>query len=259
LTSRGCSNHYRTFKYVHGSVTLDPKRAPAYTDRVLHLSRGPSVESTKYTSHELLWSDHLPVSSTYLVGARVADDTKRSEELIGVQCELDKLDELYRASLAIDETELDFGTLKYGRGEARELILRNTGRVPAPFSFRAPSPGKGICKPWFWPFPAAGVVGSGQELRVIVTADVGDEHAAALTGGEDMNDVLVLQVAGGKDSVSYELGTRGSQLTLPVRVPPRPARADHRWSPARPPPAPPRRNPQRAPGRTPRASRGRSE
>lgn len=68
----------------------------------------------------------------------------------------------------------------------REFTLRNTGLVDATFSFRVPSPGKPICKPWFWPFPSSGVVGSGQELKLTMTALVDESHAGALTGGEDM-------------------------------------------------------------------------
>jgi hypothetical protein len=154
-----------------------------------------------------LWSDHLPVSSTYTVPVRVVDETKRGEELVLVQCELDKLDELYRASLAIDKDELDFGAVKYHREVKRELVLRNTGRVPATFSFRVPSPGKPICKPWFWPFPSSGVVQSGHEFRITVTSDVDQSQCLSLTCGEEMNDVLVLQVAGGKESVSIGLST----------------------------------------------------
>lgn len=173
---------------MHGSITLDPKRSPAYCDRVLHLSRGnTAIQSRQYTSHELLWSDHLPVTSTYSVDVRIADEAKRAEELVECQNELDKLDELYRASLEVNTGEVDFGKVSYRRPVKKEVVLRNTGRVPATFSFRTPSPGKPICKPWFWPFPAAGVVESGQEIKVIIEAYVDEEHAAALTGGRDMN------------------------------------------------------------------------
>lgn len=101
-----------SFKYVHGSVTMDPKRSPAYTDRILHITHGPEVVPSKYTSHELLWSDHLPVSSRFMVRTRVVDEAKRTEELVAIQCELDKLDELYRASLEVDSDEVDFGLVK---------------------------------------------------------------------------------------------------------------------------------------------------
>lgn len=42
----------------------------------------------------------------------MVDEAKRSEELVNVQRELDKLDELYRASLAVDTDDLDFGIVK---------------------------------------------------------------------------------------------------------------------------------------------------
>ncbi|KAL1409612.1 hypothetical protein Q8F55_003607 [Vanrija albida] len=208
-----------SFKYVHGSVTLDPKRSPAYCDRVLHRSRGTAIESKQYTTHDLLWSDHLPVTSTYSIDARVVDETKRGEALVECQCELDKLDELYRASLEVNTGEIDFGEVKYRRPTKKEIVLRNTGRVPATFSFRTPSPGKPICKPWFWPFPAAGVVESGQEVSLIVEAFVDEDHAAALTGGQDLNDVLVLQIQGGKESfISLQAQFLPTIVGLPLEL-----------------------------------------
>ncbi|TXT06026.1 hypothetical protein VHUM_03499 [Vanrija humicola] len=208
-----------SFKYVHGSITLDPKRAPAYCDRILHLSRGTTVESKQYASHDLLWSDHLPVTSTYSVDVRVVDEAKRGEELVECQCELDKLDELFRASLEVNTGEVDFGEVTYRRPVRKEVVLRNTGRVPATFSFRTPSPGKPICKPWFWPFPAAGVVESGQEMTVTIEAYVDEEHAAALTGGREMNDVLVLQIDGGKESfISLQAQFLPTIIGLPLEL-----------------------------------------
>lgn len=72
----------------------------------------------------------------------------------------------------------------------RELTLKNNGRVPASFSFRTPSEGKPICKPWFWPTPFKGTVESGQELKVVVVADVDAESTLSLDVEKDMNGKL---------------------------------------------------------------------
>lgn len=177
-----------SFKYVHGSTTFDPKRAPAYTDRVLYRTRGTTrVHPRKYQVHELLWSDHLPVTSTFTVDTRVLDVTKRNEEIVAIQVELDKLDELYRPNVELEADELDFGEVSYRRLVERRLKLKNTGLVPATFSFREPAPGKAICKPWFWPFPSTGIVDSGKELTLTVTCAVEEASAGKLTLGEDMN------------------------------------------------------------------------
>ncbi|BEI96950.1 hypothetical protein CcaverHIS631_0205390 [Cutaneotrichosporon cavernicola] len=190
-----------SFKYVHGSVTFDPKRAPAYCDRVLYIARNDEVTPNRYACHDILWSDHLPVTATFSLAARIVDETKRTEELLRCQSELDRLDEIYRPSLTVDVKDVEFGDILYRRPVVREITLRNTGRVPAGFSFREPAPGKPICMPWYWPFPAAGVVPAGEEVVLTLTACVDETLSADLTCGGEMNDVLVLQVQGGKDSL----------------------------------------------------------
>lgn len=181
-----------------GSTTLDSRRPPAYTDRILYsIPSHPSSSSplptpvtpmsppsvrlqrpssaTKvtvddYTAHEILWSDHRPVSASATVDVRVIDAEKRKAEFLTVQGELDRLEEEWAPSLEVDSQELDFGavrsvhtwttvtpsppqsnvednradTCRYRKSETREVILRNKGRVPAMFSFRAP-PGRPIC------------------------------------------------------------------------------------------------------------------
>ncbi|KAL7419973.1 hypothetical protein Q5752_004936 [Cryptotrichosporon argae] len=188
-----------SFKYVHGSTTFDPKRPPAYTDRVIHLSRGPTIAPRSYASHDILWSDHLPVSAAFDVGVRVADDAGRAAELAVVQSELDKLEEIWRPSLGVTDA-VEFGEVGLRQAVVREVHLRNDGRVPATFSFRAPSASRPICKHWFWPVPAAGTVWPGSSMSLRVTLFVTEADSLKLSAGGEVNDVLVLQVHEGKDT-----------------------------------------------------------
>lgn len=115
-SGRGCVGRNSTFKYVHGSSTLDTKRSPAYTDRILYSFPSPtstsptplspciplSVKKGEYTSHEeLKWSDHRPVSCVFEVGVRKVDAEKRREGSRRAQKELDRLEEVWRPSLEI--------------------------------------------------------------------------------------------------------------------------------------------------------------
>lgn len=97
---------------MHGSVTFDPKRVPAYTDRILYKTKDTMVEPKSYKSEDLLWSDHLPLTGVYSLAVRVLDESKRSEQLVMAQCELDRLDEMYRPSLIVVEDDLSFGEVK---------------------------------------------------------------------------------------------------------------------------------------------------
>lgn len=59
-------------------------------------------------------------------------------------------------------------------------------------------------KPFLWPFPSSGTVEPDGEMALTIVLDVNEEWAAKLTlGEEDGNDVLVLQVEGGKDTVGF--------------------------------------------------------
>lgn len=106
--------YIRSFKYVHGSTTLDTKRPSAYTDRVLYTTPAdPAQPSTsirpgQYTSHEILWSDHRPVSCALEVNVRIPDVEKRKSELGIIQAELDKLDEEWAPAIVADVEELSF-------------------------------------------------------------------------------------------------------------------------------------------------------
>ncbi|WWC85634.1 uncharacterized protein L201_000500 [Kwoniella dendrophila CBS 6074] len=217
-----------TFKFVHGSTTHDLKRAPAYTDRILYnhpenkytepSSFGLTCE--EYTSHDILWSDHRPVTATFKAEVRVVDESSRGVELASVMKELDKLEEVYRPSLEIQGTSLEFGDVRYGQPVEREIKLRNVGRVPATYNFKPPSSDKPICKPFIWPFPATAVVEPGQDMSLKVVIDVDEVWSSRLTSGaEDINDVLVLQITGGKDTfITIQANYLPSIVSLPLHV-----------------------------------------
>ena len=110
----------RSFKYVHGSSTLDAKRSPAYTDRIIYSVPGPSkkyssvpkIDCDSYTSHEIFWSDHRPVSASFSVDVRVVDEDKRREEFVAAERALEKLEELYKPSLEFSTTNVEFGDIR---------------------------------------------------------------------------------------------------------------------------------------------------
>ena len=156
----------RTYKYVLGSSTLDARRSPAYTDRILFanpfsLFPPHKVTCESYTPHEIMWSDHRPVSASLVCEVRVVNEEKRKTELGAIMKELDRLDEIYRPSLEVGSTHVDFGDVRwaplclarrmannrrYRAPVIRQIMLRNTGRVSASFSFKASGLGRSICE-----------------------------------------------------------------------------------------------------------------
>lgn len=221
--SEGTIDFPPTYKYVLGSSTLDARRSPAYTDRILFanpfsLFPPHKVTCESYTPHEIMWSDHRPVSASLVCEVRVVNEEKRKTELGAIMKELDRLDEIYRPSLEVGSTHVDFGDVRYRAPVIREIMLRNTGRVSASFSFKASGLGRSICKQTIWPFPCSGVIEADQECALRVVAFVDEPRASRLTlGEEDMNDVLVLQVPGGKDTfISLQATFLPSIISLPL-------------------------------------------
>lgn len=70
------------------------------------------VEIHDYAAHEILWSDHRPVSASATVDVRVADVEKRKSEMAVVTGELDRLEEEWAPSLSLDTQELAFGQVR---------------------------------------------------------------------------------------------------------------------------------------------------
>ncbi|CAD6564187.1 MAG: hypothetical protein TREMPRED_004465 [Tremellales sp. Tagirdzhanova-0007] len=225
---------FRTYKYVHGSTTLDNRRSPAYTDRILFSSPASQLAPHKvaceaYTSHQIMWSDHRPVSAILVSEVRIVDEAKRQSEFGVAMKELDKLEEAYRPSLEVTSNHVDCGDVRYRVPVAKEILLKNPGRVPASFSFKSLGASKSFCKQTMWLFPCSGVVEAdkGCILRIVVLVDA--QWAPRLTlGEEDLNDVLVLQVPGGKDIfITIQSTFSPSIISLPlsfVAVLPKPIR-----------------------------------
>ena len=103
---------------MHGSTTLEARRSPAYTDRILwHLPQSSQLPAQRldceeYTSHQILWSDHRPVSACLTADVRVVNTERRQEDLVVVMKELDKLEEVYRPSLTVSSTNMEFGEVR---------------------------------------------------------------------------------------------------------------------------------------------------
>ncbi|KAK4689100.1 inositol polyphosphate 5-phosphatase INPP5B/F, partial [Tremellales sp. Uapishka_1] len=207
-----------TFKYVHNSLEFDYKRAPAYTDRILFVSPDNSTICCAYKSHPILWSDHLPVSASFEVQARVVDEAKQKIALDEIAREFDKLEQVYQPSLHIPDDGLEFGQIAFGQSKVMELKIENNGRVDAEYGFKPTIPSGPICKPFIWPSPPSLVVKSGEEVVLKVVVNVEEKMAQKLTlGEEDLNDVLVLRVKDGKDTfITIQSTFLPTIITLPL-------------------------------------------
>jgi len=66
----GAITFWPTYKYKNGTSNYDPKRGPAWTDRVMWKTQERQMRCLFYGRHELMVSDHKPVTAVFQVGPR---------------------------------------------------------------------------------------------------------------------------------------------------------------------------------------------
>lgn len=108
-----------------------------------------------------MWSDHRPVSATLVCEVRIVDEARRQSELGVAMKQLDKLEEVYRPSLEVASNHVNCGEVRwvlrsypsagihhrrYLVPVAKEILLKNTGRVSASFSFKSSGASKSFCE-----------------------------------------------------------------------------------------------------------------
>ena len=70
-----------TYKYLNGTGTYDKKRGPAWTDRIMWKGSGGyahKVGCEWYGRHELMDSDHKPVTGLFDIAHEIVDNEKQA-------------------------------------------------------------------------------------------------------------------------------------------------------------------------------------
>lgn len=219
-----------TYKFDMGTNDWDSSekgRAPAWTDRVLW--KGDHIQQTVYRSHmELKVSDHKPVSAVFKSGMKVVDPVKYRRIYEDVMKKLDRLENEFLPQVTVDTTEINFDKIKFFEPNTKTLTVANTGQVPVQFEFIKKLNDKSICKPWLSVEPSLGFIMPGDKSDIALEIYVDKKTAGPLTCGQDqMYDILVLHLVGGKDifitvSGDYQKSSFGAsinalcQMTVPI-------------------------------------------
>jgi phosphatidylinositol-bisphosphatase len=219
-----------TYKFDPGTDEWDSSekaRAPAWTDRILW--KGEHIRQLSYRSHmQLRISDHKPVSAVFQVGMKVVDPVKYRKIYEEVMKKLDRLENEFLPQVTVDTTEITFETVRFIEPCSKSLTVANTGQVPVQFEFIKKLNDKSICKPWLTVEPRSGFVMPGDKCDIAIEILVDKKTAGALNSGTDqMYDILVLHLMGGKDifitvSGSYQKSCFGAsidalcRLTVPI-------------------------------------------
>ncbi|KAJ1653619.1 hypothetical protein IWQ61_006295 [Dispira simplex] len=202
-----------TYKYEIGTNQYDPKRAPAWCDRILWWSPLSTdfITQRTYACHmELTSSDHKPVSSLFDVKTKCIRRDDQAAIHSQLLHELDRYENECMPTARVSETQLDFGTVVYEQPVTRAVTLHNTGKVPVQFRFIPKLDETAFCRPWLWVNPPTGIVLPGSQILIHFTALVLAENAPALnTSQEELRDILILHLENGKD---YFISVQGNYL-----------------------------------------------
>ncbi|XP_005098372.1 inositol polyphosphate 5-phosphatase OCRL isoform X2 [Aplysia californica] len=215
-----------TYKFDAGSDVYDTSeksRVPAWCDRILW--RGPGVQQLRYDSHpQLKVSDHKPVSSLFNVGVRVIDQKRYKRVYEDIMKKLDRLENDYLPQIKLDKTELVFENVKFIEPQTQVVTIANIGQVPVEFEFINKLDDQSYCRPWLKATPHKSIILAGACCEVQVEVYVEKNSAARLNCGEEnLEDILVLHLTGGKDSFitvsgNYLISSFGSSIEALVQM-----------------------------------------
>lgn len=215
-----------TYKYDKNSnnyVSLDKGRSPAWCDRILWRAReGGDVSCLRYTRHELLSSDHRPVSGCFRTKIRTFVRERRAQIYQELLRTINATENDLIPEVQLSTKEFSFGDVHFMVPCVRQLTLHNVGKGIARWSFIPKPNEKETHKPWMFITPSSGALLAGETASIRLTLVVDSTVSVDLsTRAEMLEDLLVLHVDRGKD---YFISINGSYivscfgLSLPILV-----------------------------------------
>eukprot|EP00026_Physarum_polycephalum_P002205 Phypoly_transcript_02210.p1 GENE.Phypoly_transcript_02210~~Phypoly_transcript_02210.p1 ORF type:complete len:894 (+),score=189.75 Phypoly_transcript_02210:175-2856(+) len=228
-----------TYKYDIGTNVYDSsekKRTPAWCDRVLWRSgkTGKNVDNIfqlAYRRHEMLSSDHRPVSASFQLKVKSIVPEKRSRLYQELVKELDKKENECMPDAVLSSNNVVFSDVRYLVPSSQSIVIENTGQVVARFRFIPKLDERKFCKPWLWVSPPFGVITPKEKMTVNLTIHVDNGTVHTLNNGrESLEDILILHLENGKDyfvtvSGKFLVSSFGNTLDFLVRTP-NPVRAN---------------------------------
>ncbi|OTF72626.1 type II inositol 1,4,5-trisphosphate 5-phosphatase-like protein [Euroglyphus maynei] len=225
--NEGKINHMPSYKYNTGTNEWDSsekRRPPAWCDRILW--RGENIQQTVYRSHpELKDSDHKPVSALFESQVLSIDHKLKRKVYEDVMKKLDKVENELLPQVAIDTTEINFGSVAFKDNNCRVLTLTNIGQSRIRYRFINKPNDINFCKQWLRVTPSTGMIKVKEEITIVFELNFDDPSMVSRFnyGLETLADTLVLSLIGGKDifitiSGDYRLSCFGCSLETLVRL-----------------------------------------
>jgi len=184
-----------------------------------------NVTLLSYKRHELLSSDHRPVSSSFQLKIKSIVAEKRSKVYQELVKELDKKENECMPDATVSTNSVTFSDIRYLVPSTQTISVENTGQVVARFRFIPKLDERKFCKSWLWVSPPFGVMVPREKVNISLTVHVDNTSAPALNSASDkIEDILILHLENGKDyfitvTGNYLTSSFGNSLEYLVRFP----------------------------------------
>lgn len=199
-----------TYKYNPGTDDWDSSeksRCPAWCDRILW--KGGRTDLLKYDSvMQLRRSDHKPVYAVFKVDVETKDDKKFKKVHEEVLKTVDKYENDNQPQITVEQTDLDFGLIRFNEKYSRELLVANNCHLPVQFNFSAKDERYSyVCEEFIHISHKSGELFTGDSLSIridiLIDAKAASKMLAKLkdakAGVKIPLDILVLHVKNGRD------------------------------------------------------------
>lgn len=197
-----------TYKFQVGTQRYEQRpekklRAPAWCDRVLY-KVAPGVTEKHWRQlfygsvASLVTSDHKPVVALFEAAVRSTIESRREFVLRDIAESLEAWERAEIPKLELLPTRLIcIKNLRYGNVARREITLKNTGEVAAPWRVVPKVEEKLLRKSWYSIAPLYGILLPGESATLTVSFLVDDATARDVSAGRElaMSNLMAVQAA----------------------------------------------------------------
>lgn len=202
-----------TYKYIKNTneyVPASQNRIPAYCDRILwKAADGEVVRNTSYRRHELLGSDHRPVSATFVIEAKSGVADAKMDMRIKRRRHIDEEENERIPSASLSTNEVNFENLEYEKRKIIPVHVKNDGQIP--YKWRIESCKKDSSPKWLSINPESGSLEPEEECVINFKAYIDQNSAKDLCepklGCNMIDEIFILHLDNGRDYFVSIIGT----------------------------------------------------
>lgn len=202
-----------TYKYIKNTneyVPVTQNRIPAYCDRILwKVAEDEVVQPISYRRHELLGSDHRPVSATFIIKAKSGVADARMDMRIKRRKHIDEEENERMPGASLSTNEVNFENLEYEKRKVISILVKNNSQ--SPFKWDIKSCKKDYAPKWLTIKPDSGTLDPDEECIINFRAYIDQYSAKELCepklGCNMIDEIFILHLEKGRDYFISVIGT----------------------------------------------------